>query len=96
MGGVFNVTFAFVLILGSLIGFWQGRLAEGAASFNVLVGLLIFHFGIPTQTIGWGNLFGIDPKAAGWAIVYIAAFLLVYCPLFISLGAIWFAVNVAL
>lgn len=96
VAGVFNMTFAFILVLASLIAFWQGKIPETTASFNVLVGLLIWHFGVPTQTIGWGQLFRFDHKASAWALIYIAAFLLVYCPLFISLNAYWFAANVVL
>lgn len=93
VGGVLNITFAFVLILLSTFAFWQGKIPESAASFFLLIGLLIFHFGVATQVVGWSSIFGIDLKASAWAIIYIAAFLLLYFPLFMRLNMVWFAIN---
>ena len=93
VGGLINTTLAILLILLSVLGSWLG-IGGGLESFYIIIGLLIFHFGIPALTVGWGNLHGIDPRGASVAGVYIALFILVYAPFFIMLNMWWFAVNV--
>lgn len=93
-GGTINIGFAFILAGACLLGFYQGILAEPVAMVGLVTALLIFHFGIPCWTIGPALTWGLDLKAGAATIFFIAPFLLVYAPFFISHGMYWFAVNV--
>jgi hypothetical protein len=93
-GGAINTVFAFILAGACLIGFYMGALAEPVAMVGLVTALLIFHFGILCWSVGPALTWGLDLKAAVTSLFFIAPFLVVYCPFFISHGMYWFAVNV--
>jgi hypothetical protein len=93
VGGVMNVIFAMILIGASLIGFYTGGLVEPVAMVGLVTALLVFHFGIPALTVGFGNLFGVIPRGASFAAIFIGIFILLYIPFFMSHGMFWFAAN---
>ena len=90
-----NTVIAIGLIISGLIGSWLGIVEEAMASFYILTGLLIFHFGIPAITVGWANLRDIDLKGMAIATLYIGIFIWVYVPFYIMLNMYWFAINCA-
>ncbi|MDH5695799.1 MAG: AmiS/UreI family transporter [Dehalococcoidia bacterium] len=94
--GTINVIFAFILIFLGILTFWLGQIPETAAVVAIVTGLLIFHFGIPCFTFSTSLIWGLDLKAAAVAAIFIGPFTLVYVPVFVSLGMLWFAANCVL